>query len=63
MNRMEMGMLDFRKYRALTFDCYGTLIDWESGIASALRPVVRVHGVDVSDAELMELYAEVEGGR
>ena len=61
MNRMEMDMLDFRKYRALTFDCYGTLIDWESGIASALRPVVRAHGVDVSDAELMELYAEIEG--
>ena len=56
-----MDMLDFRKYRALTFDCYGTLIDWESGIASALRPVVRAHGVDVSDAELMELYAEIEG--
>ena len=53
-------MLDFEKYRALTFDCYGTLIDWESGIAGALRPVVRAHGVEVSDAELMELYAEIE---
>ena len=53
-------MLDFEKYEALTFDCYGTLIDWESGIASALRPVVAAHGVQVSDAELMELYAEIE---
>ena len=53
-------MLDFEKYRALTFDCYGTLIDWESGIASALRPVMRAHGVDVSDAELLGLYAEIE---
>ena len=53
-------MLDFEKYMALTFDCYGTLIDWESGIADALRPVMRAHGLRVSDAELMELYAEIE---
>ena len=55
-----MNMLDFEKYGALTFDCYGTLIDWESGIADALRPVMRAHGVQVSNAELMGLYAEIE---
>ena len=54
-------MLDFEKYRALTFDCYGTLVDWESGISNALRPVMRAHGVEVSDAELLGLYAEIEG--
>ena len=53
-------MLDFEKYRALTFDCYGTLIDWEAGIADALRPVMRAHGIRVSDAELMNLYSEIE---
>ena len=53
-------MLNFEKYDALTFDCYGTLIDWEAGIADALRPVVAAHGVSVSDAELMGLYAEIE---
>ena len=30
-------------YRVLTFDCYGTLIDWESGIWDALQPLV-MHG-------------------
>ena len=55
-----MGMLDFEKYDALTFDCYGTLIDWESGIADALRPVMRAHGIRVSDGELMDLYSEIE---
>ncbi|MXY46341.1 MAG: haloacid dehalogenase type II [Chloroflexi bacterium] len=54
-------MLDFNNYDALTFDCYGTLIDWESGIAGALRPVVDAHGTSVSDDELMALYAEIEG--
>ena len=53
-------MLDFEKYDALTFDCYGTLIDWEAGIADALRPVVAAHGISVSDAELMDLYSEIE---
>jgi 2-haloacid dehalogenase len=29
-------MLDFRRFQALTFDCYGTLIDWEAGLLEAL---------------------------
>lgn len=33
-------MLDFGRYKVLTFDCYGTLIDWESGILNALRPLL-----------------------
>ena len=28
-------------FRVLTFDCYGTLIDWESGIFAALQPLLR----------------------
>ena len=36
-------MLDFSKAKLLTFDCYGTLIDWESGLFSALRPVLAAH--------------------
>ncbi len=31
-------MIDFSKYRVLTFDCYGTLIDWETGITEVVRP-------------------------
>ena len=53
-------MLDFSKAKLLTFDCYGTLIDWESGIFSALRPVVAAHGKSISDAELLALYGEFE---
>ena len=33
-------MLDFAAFDALTFDCYGTLIDWETGITDALTPIV-----------------------
>lgn len=35
--------LDARSIRALSFDCYGTLIDWESGIWDALQPLFLRH--------------------
>jgi 2-haloacid dehalogenase len=53
-------MLDFTKFQVLTFDCYGTLIDWESGIFSALRPILAAHGKPMSDSALLELYSELE---
>jgi 2-haloacid dehalogenase len=53
-------MLDFSRFSTLTFDCYGTLIDWETGILSVLRPMVAAHGKSLSDAQLLELYADLE---
>jgi 2-haloacid dehalogenase len=54
------AMLDFARFDALTFDCYGTLIDWERGIADALQAVCRRHGVERTEAELLALFAETE---
>jgi 2-haloacid dehalogenase len=31
-------MIDFGKFKALTFDCYGTLIDWDTGISELVQP-------------------------
>lgn len=42
-----------RRYDIITFDCYGTLIDWESGIASAF-------GSDFDRDEIIRLHAEIE---
>jgi len=53
-------MLDFSQFEVLTFDCYGTLIDWETGIFSALRPILAAHGKVISDSELLNLYSELE---
>jgi 2-haloacid dehalogenase len=53
-------MLDFDRFTHLTFDCYGTLIDWERGILAALRPVLDRHGIAISDAAALELYGELE---
>ena len=52
--------LDFGAFDALTFDCYGTMIDWESGILAALRPVLDAHGVSRDDEKLLELFAHHE---
>ena len=53
-------MLNPDAFEAITFDCYGTLIDWESGILQAVRPVLAVHGVRAGDDELLALYAGLE---
>jgi putative hydrolase of the HAD superfamily len=52
--------LDLTAYRALSFDCYGTLIDWESGMAAVLGPWAREQGLDVSDEELLSAYGDHE---
>src|ERR1700685_520191 len=53
-------MLDFARFQVLTFDCYGTLIDWETGILSALRPILARHSQTIADPALLELYGELE---
>jgi 2-haloacid dehalogenase len=58
--------VDFTGIDVLTFDCYGTLIDWEAGILAGLRRVLDPHGVAATDDELLEAYArevaDIEAG-
>lgn len=53
-------MLNPSDFDLLTFDCYGTLIDWETGIFSALKPLLAAHAKSLADAELLELYGDFE---
>lgn len=53
-------MINFDQFEALSFDCYGTLIDWESGITPILRQLVNAHQIEMSNQELLELFAELE---
>ena len=53
-------MLDLGGFKVLTFDCYGTLIDWETGIFSALGPILAAHGKSITDSALLELYSDLE---
>jgi 2-haloacid dehalogenase len=55
-----MSEIDFSSFDALTFDCYGTLIDWERGILNALQPVVAPQAIEAEEDELLERYATHE---
>jgi len=53
-------MLNLDQFEVLTFDCYGTLIDWETGIWEALCPVLAAHQVDMPPEQALELYGALE---
>ena len=53
-------MLDFNRFQWVSFDCYGTLVDWETGIATAITAVLTSHGIRKSRAEILALFAKVE---
>jgi 2-haloacid dehalogenase len=55
-----LAEFDFGRFEVLTFDCYGTLIDWEAGIASALRVALGTAVSQVDDEELLTRYARHE---
>jgi len=52
--------LDLTAYNALSFDCYGTLIDWEAGIAAVLGPWVRRFDPSITDEQVLVAYSENE---
>lgn len=55
-----MKLADFR---VLTFDCYGTLIDWESGIHTALQPLLKKAGLALSRDAALETFARHESAQ
>ncbi len=52
-----MKLIDFE---ALSFDCYGTLIDWEAGLSAVLTPWARQHGLNVTEEQLLTEYSTLE---
>ena len=56
MTYMDRVIDDIKKKQFMTFDCYGTLIDWETGILNAIRPILN----DIDDNKILELYAKFE---
>jgi len=54
------------KFHLITFDCYGTLIDWESGIKSFFQSEASRDGIEIDDRQIIEAYGaeepEVESG-
>lgn len=57
---MTVTELEYGRFEALTFDCYGTLIDWEAGILAGLRRALTAHGIMPPDDALLEVYGRAE---
>ncbi|TIS12584.1 MAG: haloacid dehalogenase, partial [Mesorhizobium sp.] len=55
-----MKLTDFK---ALTFDCYGTLIDWESGMIEGLKPLTERAGRRLSRDDILEAHARHESSQ
>jgi 2-haloalkanoic acid dehalogenase type II len=51
-----------RRFDVLTFDCYGTLIDWERGISEAFETAARADGVTLDRAAVLDAYHAIEPG-
>jgi 2-haloacid dehalogenase len=51
---------EFERFEALTFDCYGTLIDWEAGLTAAFRTVLDAHGIEADGEDVLTRYARHE---
>ena len=52
-----------RDFDALTFDCYGTLIDWESGLYTALAPLLARAGITLTRDAVLATFAEREASQ
>jgi 2-haloacid dehalogenase len=50
----------YKDFKVLTFDCYGTLIDWLPGILSVLRPWATRNALSAADDELLQAYDAAE---
>ena len=55
-----MQVVTFDDVRLLSFDCYGTLIDWEYGITDTVTQLARPHGIHPSESEILSLFAAHE---
>jgi 2-haloacid dehalogenase len=53
-------MFDFSRFEILTFDCYGTLINWEAGLLPVLHRILSAHSKHIDQAKLLELYGDFE---
>ncbi len=56
----DMPQFDSAGVTTLTFDCYGTLIDWEAGALDALRPLLARHGAAPSDDEIIAVFQDLD---
>ncbi|NEP84628.1 MAG: haloacid dehalogenase type II [Okeania sp. SIO3C4] len=52
--------MNLENFEILSFDCYGTLIDWESGIIPVLKNLTANHQINISEQQILEMFAKFE---
>lgn len=52
--------MDLSQFRVLSFDCYGTMIDWEAGILANLRPWIETQQLELRDVDILEAFGLAE---
>lgn len=55
--------MELTDFDTLTFDCYGTLIDWESGIFEGLKPLLERAGTPLTRNQVLEAHARHESSQ
>src|SRR5262249_12683805 len=63
MGKTGDGTMKLTDFKVLTFACYGTLIDWESGMIEALAPLTRRVGRALSRDQILEAHARHESAQ
>lgn len=53
-------MINLNQFEVISFDCYGTLIDWENGLLPVLQHLLSDHNITLSNDHALELFAELE---
>jgi 2-haloacid dehalogenase len=56
MSKSNLNLIVQRNITTLTFDCYGTLVDWERGVATAVREILGRRNVSVSEDNLIRAF-------
>ncbi|NES70534.1 MAG: haloacid dehalogenase type II [Okeania sp. SIO2D1] len=52
--------MNLENFEIVSFDCYGTLIDWESGIITVLKNLIANHQINISQQQILEMFAKFE---
>lgn len=52
--------MDFNKFKLISFDCYGTLIDWKKSLMDIMTPFIKRHSLDLSIDQLFDLFFKAD---
>jgi 2-haloalkanoic acid dehalogenase type II len=63
MDTVELLDMKLTDFKCLTFDCYGTLIDWETGLYAALQPLLKRGGVTLKRDDVLAAFARHESAQ